>query len=128
MGEKLLDHLAEDIGENYVYVRTIVENRFKLLKLDLLESVSKMAGYLLVSALIAFFFSISLVGLIVASSWYIGAIYDSPMIGVILGFAALIPIGILIFLGRRFFFYRPIANFLLHRFTEDENEETKHYG
>ncbi len=123
MGEKLLDHIAEDIGENYVYVKTIVENRFKLLKLDLLESVSKMAGYLLVSALIAFFFSISLIGLIVASSWYIGTSYNSPITGIIIGFAALIPIGILIFVGRHFFFYRPIAKFLLQRFSEDEAEK-----
>lgn len=122
MGEKLLEHIAEDIGENYVYVKTIVENRFKLLKLDLLESVSKMAGYLLVSALIAFFFSIALIGLIVASSWYIGALYDAPITGLLLGFAALIPIGLFIFWGRRFFFYTPIANFLLQSFSEDETE------
>ncbi len=120
MGEKLLDDIAEDIGENYVYVKTIVENKLKLLKLDLLESVSKMAGYLLVSALIAFFFSISLIGLVVASSWYIGASYDSPITGVIIGFALLIPVGVLIFLGRRIFLYRPIAKFLLDRFSEEE--------
>lgn len=123
MGEKLLDHLAEDIGENYLYVKTIVENKFALLKLDLLESVSKLAGYFIIGALVVFFSSISIIGLIISTGWWIGLQYDAPVTGLMLGLASLIPISIIIFASRRALFYKPIAKFLLDNFTQSKDEE-----
>ena len=58
--------LMKEAGENYYYVKTILNNKTEIFKLELLQHISNM-GNVVVIAVLALFFTMILVTLLVAT-------------------------------------------------------------
>lgn len=111
-----------ELGENYEYLRTIVNNKIELLKLDAVESGSRILGYLILLLVVSSFVTLIL-GLVSCLLVLVFTeLVDSMLIAITLTIAAwTICIGIA-YLFRKHLFYQPLSNFILTKFTKDDSE------
>lgn len=117
-------NIIEDLGENYQYVKVIIDNKIEIMKLKFINQLYKKAGNLILLIIIFTSTVLLLLGLLIAFSFWLSTLINSQTIGFLLGFGVLLPINLIIYLFRKQLFYNPIANLLMDQFiTNDEENE-----
>lgn len=80
--------LLNDVGENYHYAKTIINNKVEILKLEMLQQISNLGNILAIAFLALFLAMIVITLLVAATVVYMAQIMDSYF------YAILITIGI----------------------------------
>jgi len=97
-------------GENYLYLKTIISNHIKLMKLDLIESTGKLLSLLVTGLLMIIFFSFSLISIFVAFTLFISDILDSTIMGLLISSGLVGIVGVAIYLLRDKIIFKPLAD------------------
>lgn len=114
------DKLMTDVGENYEYIRTIINNKIEIAKIDISVVTSKALGYTILALLFLGMLGLFIASLLVALAVALAGLTGSWIYGILLASASLIIVSILIFLLRRPLIFKPIANIF---YTLIANEE-----
>lgn len=89
-----------DLGENYEYLRVIVENQIQLKKLDLLEDGSKFAGLVMLAIIMFVFIFLMIIALSVIAVLLLTSALESTILA-LLAFS-----GIILFISSIFIIFR----------------------
>ena len=108
-------------GENYYYLKTIINNKFKLLKLDLLESTGKLLSMLVIGLLLLIFSSFSLIAVLIAFTFYISEIMGSTHLGLLTSSGILFILGMIIYLFRVQLIHRPLIKIIYNNLYNDND-------
>ena len=106
--------LLKDAGENYEYIRTIIENRIELTKISATEKTSKIFGSVILYTIMGIFgFLIFVLGLFCLGLWF-SSMMESTIAG--FGIVALILIAMLLctYIFRKKLILEPISNFIFN--------------
>ncbi|NNF34556.1 MAG: hypothetical protein HKN68_10630 [Saprospiraceae bacterium] len=103
------NHLKKT-GENYLYLKTIVSNHIKLMKLDLIESTGKLLSLLVTGLLLIIFFSFSLISIFIAFTLYISNILDSTIMGLFISSGVVSFLGLAIYILREKIIFKPLVD------------------
>jgi uncharacterized membrane protein len=120
--------IIEDLGENYQYVKTIIDNKIEIIKLNLLNQVYKKTGNIILFLVTVLSSIILGIGLLIAFSFWLSTLFQSYSLGFLAGFSILIPINLFIFIFRKALIYRPIANFYINLFINQNEEKEEENG
>lgn len=75
--------ILSDLGENYYYLKTILNNRVEILKLEILQKFSGAVSFLIFSIMLFFIFMIIITLFIVAIIVYVAQITGSYLIAIL---------------------------------------------
>ena len=108
-----------DIGENYEYIRTIINNKIEIAKIDTSIVASKLAGYIILCL-----FFLGVLGLLTASLLVVVAVIladltGSLITGILLSSSSLVILSVLVFSLRKSLIFAPVAR-LFYQLLEDE--------
>jgi len=115
--EKALEHL----GENYFYAEKIVENKFKLVKLGMVERASKILSFSILGALMMLFL------LVIVSCFSFALIFTLTSYFGSLGLATLLVIillaitAVIIYYFRKSIVYNPISKMVFKEFYQSND-------
>jgi len=110
-----------DLGENYQYVKTMLDNKIELAKLDVAQLMGKMLGKALLYSIAMSVGSLLASGLLIALALYLGQVFDSIIQGVLAVCGILVLLCILLFVFRRTLIFKPAAH-ILYSLIDDEDE------
>lgn len=116
MSQKILT----DIGENYEYLRTIVDNRIELIKLDIVAGTSRTAGFFVMGLVGLVVFGVILMGLTTALALWLAQPLGSLTSGILVSCGILLVLILLIYLMRKPLIIRPAARLMVKAFLEDD--------
>jgi len=98
-----------DIGENYQYAKTIVENTIELKKIDFAENTASLASKMVVSLLLGVLGIISLIILVIISGMWIYQLTDSIMMTLAILILINVILAVIVIASRRRLIYQPIT-------------------
>ena len=105
MNEKLIT----DLGENYEYVRTIVNNKIEIFKLDVAENASRAFGYIGLIFVIGNLLWILLLALLTALVLAISNALGSLVYSILIVSLGLVIISFLFYTFRKVLIFKPLA-------------------
>ena len=108
-------------GENYYYLKTIINNKFKLLKLDLLESAGKILTLLVLGLLLLIFSSFSLIVMLIAFTLFISESMASTQLGLMTSGGILLILGIMIYHFRVQLIHRPLIKIIYNNLYDNND-------
>lgn len=120
MDDSPKDHFSELIGS----LRSYVETRTEILKLQLIDKAGTLAGGIVTFIIMVVLISIVVIFLSIAAALIISDYFDERWIGfaIVGGFYGLI--ALVIYAGRDHFVNRPVTNkFIKNIFSDEEEEE-----
>ena len=102
--------LLEDLGENYQYAKTIVDNKVELMKLDVIETSATVVGKIISGFVLALLsFVILLIGLSI-SCILIAQALGSFLYALLIVGAIILILTIIIFVFRDSLIFNPVVN------------------
>lgn len=110
--------LLVDAGENYEYIRTIVENKVELAKIDVAEKASAVIGSLVLVTVLSIIGVMFFVTLLIMLAVYLSAVFGSVFTGIAASSAILLLVGIVFFYFRKVAIYDPITSIILNNIVE----------
>lgn len=110
--------LLVDAGENYEYVRTIVENKVELAKIDLAEKTSAVVGSFVLYTVLSVIGVMFFVTLLIMLAVYLSTVFGSVFIGIAASSGILLLVGIAFYYFRKVAIYNPITNVILNNIVE----------
>ena len=113
--------LLFDLGENYGYLKKLMENRIELVKLDLAEYFAKFIGRAIIFILILSLGGIALLGLLIALIIYIGEILNSLTSGLLIVSGLILLVCACLYIFRVPLIFKPAAH-LIYSLIDDEEE------
>lgn len=108
MNKKLLT----DAGESYVYIKTIVESKVELAKINAAQTTSKMMGAMLLFTILGITALLILLAILASVGFLFATMYNSFYIGVLAFCLPILIIAVCIFFFRKKIIYKPITNFI----------------
>jgi len=114
--------LLTDIGENYFYAKTIVENKIELKKLAFLESGANIVGSLIVGLLIGLLLFTTYVLAIFALIYYLTTILSSVYLSVAVGISLIFIKIMFLYLLRKKLIINPISNLIANLYETKSND------
>ncbi|GLR15728.1 hypothetical protein [Portibacter lacus] len=112
------DQLMTDIGENYEYIRTIINNKIEIFKIDLAQNVAKSLGLIILALMLSGMFFILLAILITALIILLAEATGSVLIGLMISGIGLLIICTVIYLLRKPLLYRPVAKLFYSKIAD----------
>lgn len=106
--------IASELGESYQYVRSILENRVALAKIEGAEAVSILAGGALLVLLVTLFTFFVSIGLTVLLCIYLAAVLQSVYVATALVLLVYTGVGFGVWFFRDAVVYRPIRLMVFH--------------
>ena len=111
--------LLFDAGESYEYVKTIVENKLELAKINATQRFSKMIGNIILATILLLITAILIMTSLVVFCYYIIISSGSIMYGTLVFSFLLFLFGFLVFIFRKSIIYKPITNFLYSHIMDE---------
>jgi hypothetical protein len=112
------DSILSHTGENYEYIRTIIDNKIKLLYLELADSTSRLLGYLIIGIILFTIISLTSLGAIIALTIWLSGYVGSAATGIMISATILGLFGLMIFLFRKRIIFIPTTRLILSIFYE----------
>lgn len=116
-------NLMSDLGENYEYIKVLVENRIELVKLDIAEIATKLIGKALLLICLLSVGLLILLGLLVSLAIWLGIILNSFALGVLIVCLILLIMGAIAYAFRKPLFYIPATHVMLSIIDNEEEKE-----
>ncbi len=111
--------MIEQLGENYGYVQTIVNNKVELVKIEIAEKVAKVGGYTLLLNVLQSFAALILLGTLLLIGVFLQRATEDLALTIGLLMAGLVLLGALLFFLRRQLLILPFSK-LIYKFISDE--------
>lgn len=108
-----------DLGENFEYARTIIENKVELAKLSLVEILSKIVSKFILYIVIGFFSAILFIGGLVALAIWVNQVFDSIFLGIGLAGVFVLIITFIVFTFRKAIIITPVTNAIFDSLDPD---------
>jgi hypothetical protein len=112
--------LMSDIGENYEYVRTIIDNKIEIAKIDLSIGAAKVIGYILLSFFLLGMLGIFIASLVVVLAIFLGKVTGSLVGGILIASLIIVLISALVFILRRQLIFAPVSK-LFYKLIADKD-------
>jgi len=112
--------IPSTLGENYYYVKTIVNNKIEILKLELLQQVASVSNIILMSIIAFFVLAIILMLIVVTLVVGVSQIVDSYLYALLLVNGGLIGVSIIMYLLFRSRIKRAIENRFINLILEEK--------
>lgn len=105
-----MSKLTRDIGENYEYIRTIVDNKIELLKLNAIEDMAQITSIVILSIFLFVTAVISVSALFVVAVLLLAPVVGTYYLAILLVLLAWFGIGAIVYLFRKNLVYKPVSN------------------
>jgi uncharacterized membrane protein YqjE len=112
--------IPSTLGENYYYVKTIVNNKIEIVKLELLQQVASVSNIILMSIIAFFVLAIILMLIVVTLVVGVSQIVDSYLYALLLVNGGLIGVSIIMCLLFRSRIKRAIENRFINLILEEK--------
>ena len=112
--------IPSTLGENYYYVKTIVNNKIEIVKLELLQQVASVSNIILMSIIAFFVLAIILMLIVVTLVVGVSQIVDSYLYALLLVNGGLIGVSILMYFLFRSRIKRAIENRFINLILEEK--------
>lgn len=112
------DKLMTDIGENYEYVRTIVNNKIELFKIDLAQNTAKILGFIILGFFLLSMMTIFVASLIIALAFAIAEAIGSTVFGFLIASLLVMLISFIVFYFRKSIFFNPVAKMFYKKIAD----------
>jgi hypothetical protein len=112
--------IPSTLGENYYYVKTIVNNKIEIVKLELLQQVASVSNIILMSIIAFFVLAIILMLIVVTLVVGVSQIVDSYLYALLLVNGGLIGVSIIMYLLFRSRIKRAIENRFINLILEEK--------
>jgi hypothetical protein len=112
----------EKTGENYYFLKTIINNKVDLVKLDMIEFLGKLISLLTIGLILALFFSLALIAGFVAFTMYMNQVLESSYMGSMVSASALTFIAFIIYIFRQSLIYKPLKEIIYQNLYESNDE------
>ncbi len=112
--------IPSTLGENYYYVKTIINNKIEIVKLELLQQVASVSNIILMSIIAFFVLAIILMLIVVTLVVGVAQIVDSYLYALLLVNGGLIGVSILMYFLFRSRIKRAIENRFINLILEEK--------
>jgi hypothetical protein len=112
--------IPSTLGENYYYVKTIVNNKIEIVKLELLQQVASVSNIILMSIIAFFVLAIILMLIVVTLVVGVSQIVDSYLYALLLVNGGLIGVSIIMYFLFRSRIKRAIENRFINLILEEK--------
>jgi len=108
----MTDNILTDLGENYEYARTIVNNTIELKKIEVAENLSTLVGKTIVSIMLGIVVSAVVMLGIIAFVFLLYYYFDSVLKSLAIVAIAILTLSVIIYSMRKQLIYRPITKMI----------------